>query len=187
VSRSTDDGATWTSTAVADQQAGHQFFPDGDALAGRLAVVWQDNSADPAYSVQLPVGNTTSATSTGTDALRTWAAVSYDGATFGAPMQASSVGQQSQYEMFGSRNIPFLGDYNWIQLVELGDGSLFGYLTWTDNRDVVPGTDPREAVQDGFDVDMCVALLPNGTYGPNTCPNSGGLDQNIYGNTISIP
>jgi hypothetical protein len=102
-------------------------------------------------------------------------------------MQASSVGQQSQYEMFGSRDIPFLGDYNWIQLVELGDGSLFGYLTWTDHRDVVPGTDPREAVQDGFDVDMCVALLPNGTYGPNTCPNSGGLDQNIYGNTISIP
>jgi hypothetical protein len=72
-------------------------------------------------------------------------------------------------------------------LVELGDGSLFGYLTWTDNRDVVPGTDPREAVQDGFDVNMCVAQLSDGTFGPNTCPNSGGLDQNIYGNTITIP
>ena len=187
ISRSTDDGATWTTTAVAGQQMGHQYFPDGDALAGRLAIVWQDNSADPEYSVQLPVGNTTSATSTGTDALRTWAAVSTDGETFGAPMQASSVGQQPQYEMFGSRDIPFLGDYNWIQLVELGDGSLFGYMTWTDNRDVVPGTDPREAVQDGFDVNMCVEQLPDGTFGPNTCPNSGGLDQNIYGNTISIP
>ena len=187
VSRSTDDGASWTTTVVADQPTGHQFFPDGDALAGRLAVVWQDNSLDPAYSVQVPVGNTSAAASSGLDVLHTWAAVSYDGMTFGAPMQASSVGQQPQYEMFGSRDIPFLGDYNWIQLVELGDGSLFGYMTWTDNRDVVPGTDPREAAQDGFDVDMCVAPLPDGTFGPNTCPNSGGLDQNIYGNTISIP
>lgn len=187
IARSTDDGATWTETLVADQPAGHQFFPDGDALAGRLAVVWQDNSLDPAYSVQLPVGNTAAAVSSGTQVLNTWAAVSYDGMTFGAPMLASSEGQQPQYEMFGSRNIPFLGDYNWIQLVELGDGSLFGYLTWTDNRDVVPGTDPRETVQDGFDVDMCVALQPDGTYGPNTCPNSGGLDQNIYGNSIWIP
>jgi hypothetical protein len=186
VSRSTNDGATWTTTAVAGQQTGHQFFPDGDALAGRLAVVWQDNSLDPAFSGQQPVGNTPTATASG-NYLHTWAAVSYDGTTFGSPMQASSVGQQPQYEMFGARDIPFLGDYNWIQLVELGDGSLFGYLTWTDNRDVVPGTDPREAEQDGFDVNMCVDQLPDGTFGPNTCPNSGGLDQNIYGNTISIP
>jgi hypothetical protein len=41
-------------------------------------------------------------------------------------MQASSAGQQLQYEMFGSRNIPFLGDYNWIPLVERTDESLFG-------------------------------------------------------------
>lgn len=186
VARSIDDGANWTTTPVADEQAGHQFFPDGDALAGRLAVVWQDNSLDPAYSVQLPVGNTSDATASG-DFLHTWAAVSDDGETFGAPMQASSVGQQPQYEMFGARDIPFLGDYNWIQLVEAGDGSLFGYLTWTDNRDVLPGDDPRETTQDGFDVDMCVAQQPDGSYGPNTCPNSGGLDQNIYGNTILIP
>jgi hypothetical protein len=187
VARSTDDGATWTATAVANSQAGHQFFPDADALAGRLAVVWQDNSLDPAYSVQLPVGNLPNATSSGTRVLNTWVAVSYDGSSFGAPIRASSRGQQPQYEMFGSRNIPFLGDYNWIQLVELGDGSLFGYMTWTDNRDVLPGTDPREATQDGFDVNMCVVLQSDGTYGPNTCPNSGGLDQNIYGNSITIP
>jgi hypothetical protein len=187
VARSTNDGATWTTTAVANAQAGHQYFPDGDALAGRLAVVWQDNSLDPAYSVQLPVGNLPSATSSGTNVLNTWVAVSTNGATFGAPQRASSIGQQPQYEMFGSRNIPFLGDYNWIQLVELGDGSLFGYMAWTDNRDVVPGIDPRETNQDGFDVNMCVTQLPDGTFGPNTCPNSGGLDQNIYGNSITIP
>ena len=78
--------------------------------------------------------------------------------------------------------MPFLGDYNWIQLVDVGGGSLFGYMTLTDNRDVVPGDDPREATQDGFDVLMCLdADLVN------TCPNAGGFDQNIYGNTISIP
>ena len=187
VARSTDNGATWTANAVANSQAGHQYFPDGDALAGRLAVVWQDNSLDPAYSVQRPVGNTAAATSSGTQVLHTWVAVSTDGSTFGAPQQASSQGQQPQYEMFGARSVPFLGDYNWIQFVELGDGSLFGYMTWTDNRDVVSGTDPRETTQDGFDVNMCVAQLPDGTFGPNTCPNSGGLDQNIYGNTITIP
>lgn len=187
VARSTDDGAHWTTTAVANSQAGHQYFPDGDALAGRLAVVWQDNSLDPAYSVQLPVGNTPSATSSGTQVLNTWVAVSTDGTSFAAPQKASSRGQQPQYEMFGSRSVPFLGDYNWIQLVDTGGGSLFGYMTWTDNRDVVPGTDPREATQDAFDVNMCVAKLPDGSFGPNTCPNSGGLDQNIYGNSITIP
>jgi hypothetical protein len=187
VAHTTDDGATWTAAPVADGQAGHQYFPDGDALAGRLAIVWQDNSLDPAYSVQLPVGNTAGAVSSGTEVLNTWVAVSSDGVTFGSPMLASSVGQQPQYEMFGSRDIPFLGDYNWIQLVDVGEGALFGYMTWTDNRDVLPGDDPREEVQDGFDVNMCVAQLPDGTFGPNTCPNSGGLDQSIYGNTISIP
>ena len=123
ISRSTDNGATWGDPVkVSDNPAGHQYFPDGDALAGRLAVVWQDSRVDPCYSVQLPVGNTTSATSCGTDVLRTYVAASTNGTTFGSPIQASSVGQQPQYEMFAARSVPFLGDYNWIQLMELGDG-----------------------------------------------------------------
>ena len=52
-------------------------------------------------------------------------------------------------------------------------------------RDVVAGNDPREAVQDGFDVKGCWTLV-EGTY-TRTCFNGGGYDQNIYGNTISIP
>ena len=48
-----------------------------------------------------------------------------------------------------------------------------------------PGNDPREAVQDGFDVKGCWTLV-DGTY-TRTCFNGGGYDQNIYGNTISIP
>jgi hypothetical protein len=183
ISRSLDDGKTWGDPVkVSESSVGHQYFPDGDALAGRLAVVWQDSRVDPCFDVQLPVGNTVDATACGAEVLNTYAAVSTDGQTFGSPLLASGVAQQPQYEMFDARSVPFLGDYNWIQLVDLGDGSLFGYMSWTDNRDVVPGTDPREATQDGFDVHMCLdADLVN------TCPNAGGFDQNIYGNTISIP
>ena len=36
---------------------GHQFFPDIDAHAGELGVVWQDNRG-PTYDVQYPIGNT---------------------------------------------------------------------------------------------------------------------------------
>ena len=100
-------------------------------------------------------------------------------------MLASSVGQMPQYEMFDAASVPFLGDYNWIQLVERRDGSLFGYMSWTDNRDVVPGTDPRETTQDGFDVESGWELQPDGTY--TRLPNIGGYDQNIYGNSIVIP
>jgi hypothetical protein len=186
ISRSLDNGQTWGPlTKVSSNPVGQQYFVDGDALAGRLAVVWQDSRVDPCYSIQRPVGNTAAATSCGTDVLRTYAAVSTDGQTFGGAIQSSTVGQQPQYEMFASASVPFLGDYNWIQLVQRSDGSLFGYMTWTDNRDVVPGPDPRESTQDGFDVQSGWQLQPDGTYTRQF--NLGGYDQNIYGNSISIP
>ncbi|HEX6332388.1 MAG TPA: sialidase family protein [Actinomycetota bacterium] len=181
-----DDGASWSEpTAVDPAEAGHQFFPDVDALAGSLAVVWQDSRTDPCYSVQLPIGNTADATSCGTDIVNTFVAVSSDGATFEAVL-ASDEAHQPMYEMFGNRDIPFQGDYNWISLAEREDESLFGYFTWTDNRDVVEGEDPREAEQDGFDVWQCREELDDGSFGPDTCANAGGLDQNIYGNSLEI-
>jgi hypothetical protein len=181
ISGSTDDGHTWSDPArVTDSRVGHEFFPDADALAGRLAVVWQDSRTDDCYDVQLPIGNTPAGKNCGDDAVHSYVAVSTDGETFGSAIRASSVPNSPQYEMFAARQVPFYGDYNWIQLVEDG-GSLFGYLSWTDNRDVVPGKDPREPKQDGFDVDQC-----QDAEGNNLCPNSGGLDQNIYGNTIQI-
>jgi hypothetical protein len=88
--------------------------------------------------------------------------------------------------MFDAASVPFLGDYNWIQLAEAGDGSLFGYMTWTDNRNVITGTDPREATQDGFDVKGCWVEGPPETF-TRTCLNGGGYNQNIYGNSITIP
>ena len=74
-------------------------------------------------------------------------------------------------------------------------------MTWTDNRDVVPGTDPLEDEQDGFDVQQCRVDLGENTQsrddGPlarrdapftgDNCGNGGGLDQNIYGSSLLLP
>ena len=59
--------------------------------------------------------------------------------------------------MFGNRQIPFQGDYNWVALAFDGTtGNLFGYMGWTDNRNVLAGTDIRETdYVDGFDVNQC--------------------------------
>jgi hypothetical protein len=62
-------------------------------------------------------------------------------------------------------------------------------MAWTDQRDTVPGTDPRYTNgdgTDGFDVFQtraCSGTPP--TCGADTTPNAGGLDQNIYGATIA--
>jgi hypothetical protein len=130
------------------------------------------------------VGNTAGATSSGRRVVNSYVAVSSNGTSFGSPIKVSSVANNPQYEMFASADVPFYGDYNWVQLVERTDGSLFGYMTWTDNRDVVVGTDPREATQDGFDVESGWELLPDGSYTRRF--NLGGYDQNIYGNSIEI-
>jgi hypothetical protein len=184
VTRSTNNGQSWQAPVKVDNAggSGHQFFPDIDALDGTLVAVWQDNRG-PDYSVQRPIGNTAAATSSGAT-VGTFAAYSTSGTSFTPLGMVSSVRQPIQYEMFAARSVPFLGDYNWVSLVSTGSG-LSGYMAWTDNRDVVAGTDPRETTQDGFDVLMCVTVT-DGVAGPNTCPNAGGFDENIYGTSISI-
>ncbi|MGI8702932.1 MAG: hypothetical protein ACR2JZ_00250 [Candidatus Limnocylindrales bacterium] len=208
VVRTTNNGQTWSAPAAVDPAAaGHQFFPDIDALAGRLGVVWQDNRTDPAYSVQRPIGNMKDAqgraiSPPGMDEVNTFFAGSANGTSYQSSLKVSSVGHQSQYEMFGSRQVPFHGDYNWLSFAERADGTLFGYMTRTDNRDVVPGEDPRETEEqggfvDGFDVLQCrIDLGANeasgdgplarrdAPYSGDNCGNAGGLDQNIYGNSV---
>ena len=79
-----------------------------------------------------------------------------------------------------NRTVPFGGDYLWITSM----GS-FAYSVWTDWRNTAAGSDPRESGDgdnDGADVKQCRAFdAASGTYGPDTCPHSGGLDQDIYG------
>ncbi|MGI8909542.1 MAG: hypothetical protein ACR2JR_03175 [Rubrobacteraceae bacterium] len=206
VIRTTNNGASWSQPQAVDTApAGHQFFSDIDAFRGEVAVVWQDSRTDPAYSVQRPIGNTAAATSSGTNVVNSFFSHSGNGAAWAASTKVSSVSHQSQYEMFGSRDIPFHGDYNWISLANTDpddpDSPLRAYMSWTDNRDVVPGTDPREEEQDGFDVLQCRTDLGENTQerndGPlarrdapftgDNCGNGGGLDQNIYGSSLLLP
>jgi hypothetical protein len=191
VIRSLNDGASWSAPVAVDPAGGrgHQYFSDIDALGGKLVAVWQDNRTDDAYSVQLPIGNTLDAqgrpVASGTDVVGTYAAVSDDGATFTPTGEVSSVTHQPSYEMFSNRSLPFQGDYNWVALAFDGPGSLFGYMGWTDNRDVRPGVDIRETdYVDGFDVFQCRTPA---ALEPDLCPNAHGLDQNIYGQSITVP
>jgi hypothetical protein len=205
VVRSLNDGASWSDpVAVAPDPLGHQFFPDIDAFEGELGVVWQDNRTDPAYGVQFPIGNLYDpddrAISPGTNVVNTFftSLANPTAFTFAPSTKVSSVSHQSEYEMFGARDIPFHGDYNWISLA-LDGSSVFAYMTWTDNRDVVAGDDPRETDPDGnpattdgfddnFDVHQCLEFdAETETYSANRCANAGGLDQNIYGGRAPLP
>ncbi len=212
-------GQSWSEPAAVDAApAGHQFFPDIDAFAGQLALIWQDNRTDPAYSVQRPIGNTyvtfggsLRALSSGREVVNSFTS-SLSSSALSSPLEfsgsakVSEVGHQSQYEMFGSRQIPFHGDYNWISVAERADGSVFAYSSWTDNRDVVEGVDERETQLDGFndrfDVLQCRidlgaeaagvgdSSIPlarrDAPFTGDNCGNAGGLDQNIYGASIEI-
>ena len=95
------------------------------------------------------------------------------GESWSDSIQVSSVGHQSQYEMFGNRDIPFHGDYNRVSLADSGDPdhALFADMSWTDNRDVVPSTDPREIEeQEGFDVLQCRVDLAEDTQSRDDGP-----------------
>ena len=208
VVRTLNNGVTWSNPVAVNAAQGHQFFPDVDAHAGRLAVVWQDNRSEPA-DVQFPMGNeyvmfggVNRAHSSGEYVNTFWAALASSGAdvnafSFGAAAQASAQAHQSQYEMFGNRQVPFHGDYNWISIHSNGSA----YMTWTDNRDVVEGDDnghddlreldpngdgTLEGFDDDFDVWQCRAFV-SGAYSSDRCANFGGLDQNIYGLGVAVP
>jgi hypothetical protein len=192
VSKSTNGGGSWTAPTEADHQAvGHQFWPnlEYDMSADRLVLTYYDSRFDPSpYSPYRPPGNEADKTSPCQDpatgvaiqpcnVLNTYIAVSAGGNGLAwSPTKVSTVGHQPNFEMFGNRRDPFHGDYIWV---DADAGSIFG--TWTDNRDVVPGEDPRESDHDGFDVLQCRAQNTDGSFGADTCPNAGGLNQNIYG------
>ncbi|MDE9366292.1 sialidase family protein [Luteipulveratus sp. YIM 133132] len=175
-------GSTWsTPRRLAPTARGHQFFPDINADGGVLHAVWHDSRNDPAYSVQYPPGNDGAVRdrggfATATLGLDTYGASSRDGGTSWATARLSRTSQMPNYEMFGDRQVPFHGDYNYVSSV-----GAQAYSTWTDTRQVAPGDDPRYVGGEGFDVLQCRAPQPGGGYGPDACPNAGGLDQDIYG------
>lgn len=175
-------GSTWSPPTLLSRTArGHQFFPDINADGGVLHAVWHDSRNDPAYSVQYPPGNDganrdSAGFATATLGLDTYGASSRDGGATWALARLSNGSQMPNYEMFGDRRVPFHGDYNYVSSVGAD-----AYNVWTDTRQVLPGDDPRYAGGQGFDVNQCRTLLPDGTWSADNCPNAGGLDQDIFG------
>ena len=189
------DGATGahTAPAVIDNQAtGHQVFPDISADGGVLHAIWWDSRNDACYSVTRPIGNCADRTTvpsldvygaTSTNAGTTWTGLT--AATKSA--RVSDVSTNPNYEQFDNRAVPFAGDYLWVTSL----GSV-AYTVWTDWRNTVQGTDPRETTEDAdattADVHQCRILRtfqtkkgPFKAWSGDLCPHDGGIDQNIYG------
>lgn len=187
-----DGGATWTPLERVDEQdVGNQFYPDVDASEGALHVMWQDTRSSTAtgpdgtfvtvpFENQWTAANPPGATSSGPGAETFYETTSTAAPDWSTPATAvSAAPYKLNWEQFGNRDVPFFGDYNYVSAV----GSTV-VMTWTDGRDTVPGTDPRYPIDgvDGFDVFQtraCSGTPP--VCGPDTTPNAGGLDQNIYG------
>jgi hypothetical protein len=186
--RNSPDGINWpTPAATIDAVAtGHQWFPDIASSGGTISVVFYDSRADPAYSPARPPGNTASGANSG-DVVNTYVAQSTNGGSSWSETQVSSVGSNFGWETHASRRDGFWGDYLYISAV---GGTV--KAAWTDSRDLVSGTDPRETGAsddaDGFDVYQPCTYVPNdinaASYSSplisDPCLSQGGLDQNIY-------
>ena len=185
--RNSSDGLSWTgSVAQLDAEpTGHQFFPDIATDGSTLSVIFQDSRSDPAYSPDRPMGNTATGTSSG-PVLDAILARSSNGTTWTETF-ASAARSNPNFENRGIARSPFFGDYNYVSAAP--DGRFF--TVWTDTRDLVSFTDPRDGNQDeGFDADTRTCnWVPDDIFAAayssplvsDPCLSQGGLDQNIYG------
>jgi hypothetical protein len=185
--RNSPNGLTWpTAPLTLDSAAtGHQFFPDIASSGGTISVVFQDSRSDPAYSPALPPGDTATGTNSG-NVVRAILTRSANGVAW-TEQQLSTAGSNPNWEVRGSVRSPFFGDYNYVSAV----GSTVRAV-WTDTRDLVPGSDPRETGEDddadGFDGFQTCTWVPNDIDAPayssptiaDSCLSQGALDQNIY-------
>jgi hypothetical protein len=185
--RNSPDGLSWTSPprTLDTAPTGHQFFPDVTSAAGTISVVFQDSGSDPAYSPTLPPGNTAAGVNSG-NVVHAILARSTDGVSW-TEQQVSTAGSNPNWEVRGSVRSPFFGDYNYVSAV----GSTVRAV-WSDSRDLVPGSDPRETGADndadGFDGFQTCTWVPNDIDAPayssptiaDACLSQGALDQNIY-------
>jgi hypothetical protein len=174
-------------TLLDNQALGHQVFPDISADGGVLHAFWWDSRNDSCYSPIRPIGNCADRrTVPSLDIFGTTS--SNHGVSWATPVKVTDTSSNGNFEQFGNRAVPFGGDY----LTITGLGS-FAFGTWTDWRNTVQGTDPREAPEDQdaatSDVVQCRVVLTSTDKKGNTtkswsgdrCPHAGGIDQNIYG------
>jgi hypothetical protein len=179
-------GAATTPRVIDNKATGHQVFPDISADGGILHAIWWDSRNDACYSVTRPIGNCANRSTV--PSLDVYGARSSNRGTSWTTSRISDVTTNPNYEQFDNRAVPFAGDYLWV--TSLGD---FAYSVWTDWRNTVQGTDPREAPEDEdattADVVQCRVVLSSTDKQGNTttswsgdrCPHAGGIDQNIYG------
>jgi hypothetical protein len=186
--RNSPDGTSWPTppTTLDTVAVGHQWTPDIAAANGTINVVFYDSRSDPAYSPGLPPGDNSGGQNSG-DVVNTYLAKSTNGGTSWSETQISTHGSNFNWETHAARRDGFWGDYIYVSAV--ADAVI---ATWTDSRDLVPGTDPRETGadddHDGFDVYQPCTYVPNDINAPSytspligdPCLSQGGLDQNIY-------
>ena len=189
--RNSSDGVTFPSPAAQLDTVGdgHQWFPDIASGGGTITVVFYDSRGDPGYAPSFPPGNTAAGVNSG-DVVNTFIARSSNGTTW-TETQVTSEGSNFGWETHGSRRIGFWGDYIYVSAV----GAAVN-VAWTDSRDLVSGTDPRESGasddEDGFDVYQPCTYVPNDinalSYSSpavsDPCLSQGGLDQNIYSDRL---
>jgi len=189
--RNSADGFTFSTPAVQVDAVttGHQWFPDIASGAGTITVVFYDSRGDPGYAPSVPPGNTAAGVNSG-DVVNTFIARSANGTSW-TEAQVTSVGSNFGWETHGSRRIGFWGDYIYVSAVP---GAV--NVTWTDSRDLVAGSDPRETGadddHDGFDGYQPCTYVPNDINAPSysqplvsdSCLSQGGLDQNIYSDRL---
>jgi hypothetical protein len=160
---------------------GHQIWPDISVDQGVMHVLWWDSRNDTCYSPARPIGNC--ADKSVVQGLDVYATSSTDGGdTFTSATRVSDVTTAPNYDQFAGRTVPFAGDYLWVSSV---GSNAFG--VWTDWRNTVAGNDPRSPGGNGPfgpEVHQCRTLLASGSYGGDTCPRAGGLDQDIYGDLV---
>jgi len=186
--RNSPDGVSWPTPAstLDPVTAGDQWFPDIASSNGVITVVFYDSRNDPAYSPQLPPGDTSGGMNSG-GAVDTFIAQSADGGMTWSESRITTVSSNFNWETHGSVRIPFWGDYIYVSSVPGATN-----VAWTDSRNLVPGSDPRESGstddRDGFDGFQTCAWVPDNINAPSyswpspgdPCLSQGGLDQNIY-------
>src|SRR5262249_15033981 len=124
---------------IDSQAIGHQIFPDISADGGVLHTIWWDSRNDANYSPERPIGNDASGV-TGA-ALDVYGSSSTNrGATWSSAVKLNTTRSNPNYEQFSDRAVPFAGDYLWVT----SNGS-FAFGAWTDWRNTVAGSDPRES------------------------------------------
>jgi len=168
---------------------GHQLFPDIAVSGGLAHLIWWDSRRDPSCATATacaaqPVGNRADRTVV-QNALETFG-LSFPTSTgpSGSGVPVSDRAYNPNLEQYDGRTVPFAGDYLWIDSVA---GTTFG--VWSDWRNAVLGTDPRESAagaepNEGADVLQCRTMRADGSFTGDTCPRNGGLDADIYGDLM---